>query len=98
MPLGVVSRTVRVVLAVTAGVILAGNLGNLATRWLACVRTLPMFGIIILTVIGMRRRYGRAAGQRDRSQGGGAGRRALPEPAPGAGDRSGVPGQRLLRR
>ena len=31
-------------------------------------------------------------------QGGGAGRGALPEPAPGAGDRPGVPGQRLLRR
>ena len=31
-------------------------------------------------------------------QGGRAGRGAVPEPAPGAGDRPGVPGQRLLRR
>ena len=41
----------------------------------------------------MARRQGQT-----RPQGGRAGRGALPEPAPGAGDRSGVPGQRLLRR
>ena len=42
-------------------------------------------GRIILTVTGMRRRHGQAAGQTG-CQGGRAGRGALPEPAPRAGD------------
>src|SRR5260370_15123753 len=54
-------------------------------------------GKIIMTVTRTGRRHGRAAGQ-IRPQGGRAGRHALPEPAPGAGTRSGVPGQRVLRR
>src|SRR5580692_8325 len=67
---------------------------NRATRCLLAMLTLLSCGKIILTVPGMRRRHGQEAG----SQGGGAGGRAVPEPAPGAGDRPGVPGQRLLRR
>jgi hypothetical protein len=42
----------------------------------------------------MRRRRGQETGP----QGGGADAGALPEPAPRAGDRPGIPGQRLLRR
>ena len=72
-------------------------LRNVATRWPQVRASAGMHGKIILTSIRMRRRHGRAAEQA-RPQGGGAGRRAVPEPAPGAGDRPGVPGQRLLRR
>ena len=66
MPLSVVSGVVRLILAVTAGLVLPDNPGSLATRWLGCGRTLSICGIVILTVIGMRRRYGRAAGVRSR--------------------------------
>ena len=86
-----------IVLPVIAG---AGFLifpGNIATRWRRNVLPLAGYGKIVLTLIRMRRRHGRAAGQA-RPQGGGAGRRAVPEPAPRAGHRPGVPGQRLLRR
>ena len=96
-------RTGFPVAAVLAAVIrvisLAGySWRNLATRWLhACVRLVSYPAKSFLTVVRMRRRHGQAAGQAG-PQGGGAGRGAVPEPAPGAGDRCGVPGQRLLRR
>src|SRR5258707_10503712 len=70
---------------------------KLATRWLMSVRTVSISGKIFLTSMMLRRRHGQA-GYQTGPQGGRAGRGALPEPAPGAGDRPGVPGQRLLRR
>src|SRR6266851_5672578 len=72
-------------------------LQNVATCRRQYMLPLMMCGKIILTLIRMRRRHGRAAGQAG-PQGGGAGAGTVPEPAPRAGDRSGVPGQRLLRR
>src|SRR5690349_5322990 len=73
-------------------------LGNLATRGRGCVFRLLMSGKIVNTTVRTRRRHGGAAWRRSRSEGGRAGGHAVPEPAPGAGDRPGVPGQRVLRR
>src|SRR5208283_3482366 len=72
-------------------------LKKLVTRWLMSVRTVSMSGKIFLTAMMLRRWHGQA-GYQTGPEGGGAGRGPLPEPAPGAGDRPGVPGQRLLRR
>src|SRR5271169_522244 len=72
-------------------------LKKLATRWLMSVRTISMTGKIFLTVMMLRRRHGQA-GYQTGPKGGRACRGPLPEPAPGAGDLPGVPGQRLLRR
>ena len=72
-------------------------LEKLATRWLISVRTVSVSGKIFLTAMMLRRRHGQA-GYQTGPQGGRACRGPLPEPAPGAGDRPGVPGQRLLRR
>src|SRR4029077_1078379 len=70
---------------------------KLATRWLMSMRTVSISGKIFLTAMMLRRRHGQA-GYQTGPQGGRACRGPLPEPAPGAGDRPGVPGQRLLRR
>src|SRR5450759_5475358 len=85
-----------------AGLLLIGIftcefLKNLATRWLMSVRKTSMSGKIFLTAMMIRRRHSQA-GYRTGPKGGHACRGPLPEPAPGAGDRPGVPGQRLLRR
>ena len=95
MPLLSASRVIK---AAVISLFLLLCLENVMTRRPACKDPVSLSGRIILTVIGMRRRHGQAAGRRDRSEGGRAGRGTLPEPAPGAGDRPGVPGQRVLRR
>src|SRR6516162_8632597 len=87
----------QTVLMAAVAVVSLEMLGKLAKRGRACVSWLLMSGKIVLTLIGAGRRYGQTA-RRNGSQGSRAGRRALPEPAPGAGDRPGVPGQRVLRR
>ena len=79
------------------GILSSGFLKKLATRWLMSVRTVSMSGKIFLTAMMIRRWHGQA-GYRTGPEGGRACRGPLPEPAPGAGDRPGVPGQRLLRR
>src|SRR6266581_699473 len=63
--------------------------GKTATRGRMSMHLAFMPGKIIVTVTMTGRRHGRAAGQ-IRPQRGRASRHALPEPAPGAGDRSGV--------
>src|SRR5260370_24630192 len=80
-----------------ADVITFDFLRNLATRWLMSARTASMSGKIFLTALMIRRQHGQA-GYRTGPEGGGAGRGALPEPAPGAGDPPGVPPLRLLPR
>ena len=88
---------VTAVLAAVIRMVLHGIWLNYATYRRACMLSLLISGKIILTSARVRRRRGQEAGQAG-PQGGGAGGGAVPEPAPGAGDRCGVPGQRLLRR
>src|SRR5260370_19535094 len=93
-PLRLTGITVSLIFS-AAMTICAG--GKTATRGRMSTHLASMTGKIIVTVTMTGRRHGRAAAQ-IRPQGGRASRHALPEPAPGAGDRSGVPGQRVLRR
>src|SRR5258708_27894548 len=79
-----------------ADVITFDFLRNLATRWLMSARTVSMSGKIFLTALMIRRQHGQA-GYRTGPEGGGAGRGALPEPPPRAGDRPGYRRQRLRR-
>src|SRR5208337_5563360 len=79
------------------GIITWKFLKKLATRWLISARTISISGKIFLTAMMIRRQHGQA-GYQTGPQGGRACRGPLPEPAPGTGDRPGVPGQRLLRR
>src|SRR5260370_31045694 len=72
-------------------------LQKMATRGRKNVRPRPLSGKIFLTVRMSRGRHGQAR-ERTGAQTGGAGPGAPPEPASRAGARSGLPGQRVLRR
>ena len=54
-----------IMLPVTPGTGFVIFLRNVAKHWRRCVLPLPGCGKIIMTLIGMRRRYGRAAGRHD---------------------------------
>ena len=94
MPLRFAFRMVR---TLTFGLLSPVSCKSAVTRRRACAAAVSMPGRIFLTVIGMRRRHAQA-GYQTGPEGSGAGRGALPEPAPRAGARSGVLVQRFLRR